>query len=287
MATYVETSDIKIFIDPGVALAPRRYGLPPHPIEVEERNRVMERIVSCASSSDVIIITHYHFDHYNPREYLEDIYVDKTIYIKDPLNNINPSQIRRSHYLLHRLEEIGVDKNIVVMDGERVSYGNTEIVFSEAYPHGCDPRLGYIVMVYIDDGMDSFLFSSDVEGPIDNNVVSFIAKMRPKLLFLDGPMTYLMGMRVDEKMVFEAMSNIVKLIVEYNVDNIILDHHFLRDAEYMSWLNNLYFQLENLGLSPSEYNIMNVAEYCGLKLNMLEAFRDRLYEEYPVDGGEE
>ena len=31
MATYVETKDVKIFIDPGVALGPSRYGLPPHP----------------------------------------------------------------------------------------------------------------------------------------------------------------------------------------------------------------------------------------------------------------
>jgi len=34
MATYVETRDVKIFIDPGVSLAPSRYGLPPHEVEI-------------------------------------------------------------------------------------------------------------------------------------------------------------------------------------------------------------------------------------------------------------
>ena len=31
MATFVETDDLKVLIDPGVALAPVRYGLEPHP----------------------------------------------------------------------------------------------------------------------------------------------------------------------------------------------------------------------------------------------------------------
>ena len=33
MATFVETDDLKVLIDPGVALAPVRYGLEPHPLE--------------------------------------------------------------------------------------------------------------------------------------------------------------------------------------------------------------------------------------------------------------
>lgn len=30
MCTYIETEDMRIVIDPGVSLAPKRYGLPPH-----------------------------------------------------------------------------------------------------------------------------------------------------------------------------------------------------------------------------------------------------------------
>ena len=35
MATYVETKDCKILIDPSAALGPKRYGLPPHNKELE------------------------------------------------------------------------------------------------------------------------------------------------------------------------------------------------------------------------------------------------------------
>ena len=36
MATYVETKDIKIVIDPGISIAPLRFSLPPHPIEMKK-----------------------------------------------------------------------------------------------------------------------------------------------------------------------------------------------------------------------------------------------------------
>ncbi len=68
MATFVETDDIAVLIDPGVSLAPRRYGLPPHPIEEQRMNEHWEDIKEHAARSDVLIVTHYHYDHYDPEE---------------------------------------------------------------------------------------------------------------------------------------------------------------------------------------------------------------------------
>jgi len=39
MATFVRTGDTSLVIDPGVALAPARYGLPPHKKEI---NRMLD-----------------------------------------------------------------------------------------------------------------------------------------------------------------------------------------------------------------------------------------------------
>jgi len=44
MATVVETGSGRILIDPGAALGPRRYGLPPHPIEKERLREHKELI---------------------------------------------------------------------------------------------------------------------------------------------------------------------------------------------------------------------------------------------------
>ncbi|MDK2464732.1 MAG: MBL fold metallo-hydrolase, partial [Candidatus Korarchaeota archaeon] len=63
MATYVETRDVSLLIDPGVALAPRRFGLPPHDVE-RERLRSLARVIEeHARRARILVVTHYHYDH--------------------------------------------------------------------------------------------------------------------------------------------------------------------------------------------------------------------------------
>ena len=54
MATYVETKDVKIFIDPGVSLAPIRYSLPPHPLELKRLDEHWNEIVKLAKKAEVL-----------------------------------------------------------------------------------------------------------------------------------------------------------------------------------------------------------------------------------------
>ena len=63
MATYVEAKDVKVLIDPGVALAPNRNGRPPHPIEIDLMMKEWKRIKAHANKANVLIVTHYHYDH--------------------------------------------------------------------------------------------------------------------------------------------------------------------------------------------------------------------------------
>ena len=44
LATYVETRDVKILIDPSAALGPSRYGLPPHPHEISALEKTKKTI---------------------------------------------------------------------------------------------------------------------------------------------------------------------------------------------------------------------------------------------------
>jgi predicted metallo-beta-lactamase superfamily hydrolase len=85
MATYVEAKGLKVLIDPAVALGPRRYGLPPHPLEWERLRQTWEDVKKYADQSDLLIVTHYHYDHHNPDEL--DFYKDKRVYLKDPKKN--------------------------------------------------------------------------------------------------------------------------------------------------------------------------------------------------------
>lgn len=63
MATFVETRDLKVIIDPAVALGPKRNGLPPHPMEIEKMEEDWREIREYTARSDVVVITHYHYDH--------------------------------------------------------------------------------------------------------------------------------------------------------------------------------------------------------------------------------
>jgi len=86
MATFIETKDCGILIDPGVALGPSRYGLPPHPLEMEKLEEDWSNIVKYSEKAQVMIVTHYHYDHHNP-EYPE-IYEGKNVYLKHPTSPI-------------------------------------------------------------------------------------------------------------------------------------------------------------------------------------------------------
>ncbi|RLG88298.1 MAG: hypothetical protein DRO16_05215, partial [Thermoprotei archaeon] len=103
MATIIDTGTYKIVIDPGVSIAPRRYGLPPHDIELDHLEKYLSTIREELLDADIAVITHYHRDHYLYRKGEEIYYKDKVIFLKDPVRNINPSQKIRSYVLLNKM----------------------------------------------------------------------------------------------------------------------------------------------------------------------------------------
>ena len=143
MATFVETDDIAVLIDPGVSLAPSRYGLPPHPIEEQKMGETWADIKKHASQSDVLVVTHYHYDHHDPEE--PGIYKDKIVYLKHPKEKINKSQAERASYFMDKLKEI--PESIDIADGKEFKHGSTIIKFSPPVYHGTNPKLGYVVEV--------------------------------------------------------------------------------------------------------------------------------------------
>ena len=97
-ATYIQTKNALIFIDPSAALAPRRYGLPPHKIEALRLLEVFRDINSFIQDSEYIIITHYHYDHHDPGVFVDvNLYKDKVFLVEDPQNNINLSHKIRAN----------------------------------------------------------------------------------------------------------------------------------------------------------------------------------------------
>jgi len=180
LATVVEVHGYKICIDPGASLAPRRYGLPPHSIELEELGKRLNTIRNEVRSCDIIIITHYHRDHYLYRDDEIELYNDKILFIKDPRRNINFSQRLRAHNLLVKH---GVEKKantVFYADGKTYDIEGVKLFFSKPVPHGAEgTKLGYVLMVLIDDGEDTMAFASDVQGPISGEAYRMLGSMLP------------------------------------------------------------------------------------------------------------
>ena len=51
ICTHIETKDINILVDPGVSLAPKRQGYPPHPREYQALRECCERIEKIAEKA--------------------------------------------------------------------------------------------------------------------------------------------------------------------------------------------------------------------------------------------
>ncbi|MEM0088905.1 MAG: hypothetical protein QW581_03945 [Archaeoglobaceae archaeon] len=266
MATFVESNDVRITIDPSVSLAPSRYGLPPHRVEIERMNEKWKEITSFVGRSDVVIVTHYHYDHHNPEEV--DVLSGKKILVKHPKEKINRSQMNRASYFLEKLKEKGIDFEFA--DGKRFEFGNTLLEFSKPVFHGANQKLGFVVEVYLSDSKNSFLFSSDVEGPIHEDQTAFILEKKPEIAFIDGPMSYMLGYRFSRDSLKKTIENL-KRIVEV-VETVVIDHHLLRDLNWRSAISEAISYAEQFSTK-----ICSAAEFAGEKENLLEARRKELY----------
>ena len=276
-ATIIYTPDVAIAIDPAVALAPRRYSLPPHIREVKLMLNYSSIIEDKVKDVDIIIITHYHYDHHDPGRYVSlDVYRDKLLILKDPKNKINMSQrIRSSRFIKLVKDKV---RELKIADANSFKIRNTEIVFSEPLPHGTDSRLGYVVSVVIKYRDEVFLFSSDVEGPALPSQLSFIKSMKPNIAIIDGPLLYMLGYRYSEQTLTYAIESLKELVKSWELI-LILDHHFARDLRCLEYIR----LLNNEGRSTGS-KVMTAAEFMKQEPTFLEAKRIELYKEDPTPG---
>jgi predicted metallo-beta-lactamase superfamily hydrolase len=271
MATYVETDDVKVVLDPGVSLAPLRYGLEPHYLELQRMDEVWSDIKNYSSEADVLIVTHYHYDHHDPDS--PDIYGGKLVLIKDPNENINFSQRRRASYFLDKINNLA--RKISIADGNSFKFGGTLISFSKAVFHGTNPKLGFVVEVSIRSGGEVFLYTSDVEGPSVDSQVEFILAEKPNILFVDGPMTYMLGYRYSNRSLKASIENLIRILSLRCVETLVLDHHLLRDLKYRERVSRVYDVAGGFNC-----RVLTAAEFSGRSIEMLEAHRKDLYEKY-------
>jgi predicted metallo-beta-lactamase superfamily hydrolase len=286
MCTLVETPDVRVLLDAGVSLCPNRFGLPPHPVEFQTIARLRRRIAEAADEAEIVTISHYHFDHHTPsyedwlvnwteaNETARQIYQGKRVLMKNPRENINPSQRHRAWMF----QKTGGKhaKTLEPADAKTFTFGGgTVLRFSEPVTHGPEnTALGWVVMVEIEYEEEAFFFAPDVQGPMSDRALELIEAAKPDVIMVGGPPYYLGGFKIDEAQLQHGLRNLTSLAK--TVPLTILEHHALRDEAWQQRTSQVFEAAAKAG-----NEVKTAAEFAGLENVFLESRRRKLYEEMP------
>ncbi|MGE5172311.1 MAG: MBL fold metallo-hydrolase [Betaproteobacteria bacterium] len=271
-AIFIETPDVKVLIDPGVSLAPLRFGLPPHPLEIKAMNKSWRRIKEYAARADVLIITHYHFDHFDPTEPL--VFHNKVLLIKHPKEQINARQHDRARELIRNFRSL--PRRVEFADGNTFEFGGTTIRFSRAVPHGPTAKVGWVVQASVKTLEHSFLYTSDIQGAVRPEHRSFIHAEDPDSLYLDGPLTYMMGREFSPEDLRTSINAISEVLETGKTRTLIIDHHLLRDQNWKAEIAEVFARAGEAGKK-----VVTMAGFLGQEDEPLEARRRQLFAWHP------
>ncbi|MFB6266248.1 MAG: MBL fold metallo-hydrolase [Halodesulfurarchaeum sp.] len=285
LAMGIEAAGETVLVDPGASLGPRRDGKRPHPEEYRTLKERSESIQAWGDRADVILVTHYHFDHYVPsfenwrynwssEDRSRRLFEDVTVLAKHTTESINYSQRKRGYYFDRVCEDVSDDQRYV--DGATVEWGDLVLDFSEPVPHGpAETDLGDVLMVAIEGLDETVVYTSDVQGPVVDASREWILERDPDLVIVDGPPTYLSEETFAPPARRSARTNMAALAREADL---IVDHHLLRDGAYEAYLEPVFEAAREHGRQ-----LQTAAAFRGESNRLLEARRAELHEESPVE----
>ncbi|MCS7093866.1 MAG: MBL fold metallo-hydrolase [Candidatus Aenigmarchaeota archaeon] len=272
-ATLVLT-DRKIFIDPGIALGPYRYGLKPSSEELEAFDILRRRIIKEADDCEILIVTHYHYDHhpFPDDEEMYSLFEGKIVLVKDINKDVNFSGMRRGKLFYEKVKSKA--EKVLFADGESFQFGRTKIRFSKGVWHGEEKsKVGKVLMLTIDFDGRKFLFGSDAQSLACEGSLKFAIEENPDFAIIDGYPTIFLGYKMSKNSFEKAKENLKTFVEKTKVEEIILDHHIARDIDYKNKAGDLFMFCEGLGKK-----IVTAAEYYGMENFFLEAWRKKLHE---------
>jgi predicted metallo-beta-lactamase superfamily hydrolase len=273
MATFVETRDIRLLIDPGTAIAERCHGLPPHPLETACLKKLRERVALYVKSAHVVVITQYSEEHFSPDH--PEKYRDKILLIKNPNLNVRPDRRTLAFEFIKTVRNLAAE--ITFADGREFAFGKTRLVFSDFIPmKPAETREGAIPLAVQGEDEETFCYSSGTRGVYPEGTAAFLADQHPTLLYLDGPITHQTERtqpKISSGLLFKRIK---KIVLDSGAPRVILDHHVLRNQGWRRCAEPLYQIALAKGIT-----LQTAAEYRGEENLELEAGRKRLYELHP------
>jgi hypothetical protein len=128
------------------------------------------------------------------------------------------------------------------------------------------------MMTCIRDRGGVFVHASDIQL-LDDAAIELILAWRPDIVLVSGPPLYLRKLPPQQRQ--QAWHNGLRLA--HGVATLVLDHHLLRSEAGLRWLDRL--------ASTTGTRVLCAADFMGRARRLLEARRQKLYEEMPVPVG--
>jgi hypothetical protein len=257
MCCFIE-GEPPVLLDPGVSLAPKRFGLPPHPSELQQLMKKRRVIQEYARKTDIITISHWHNDHHTPfmtglfgsvtPDAAEALYRGKPVMAKG-IHGLNVMQKKRAQSFLRH-------HSYTTIDGTSFTFKNVTVKGSHPVAHGALTKIP-VVMVSV-TGDKKVVHASDTQGLAG---VSFIKEEAPDILVLSGPP----GSLLSPEEISTAESAILDMVD--CCSQVILDHHHVREKSFKQLLPEVW-------KSPK---VKTAAEYAGEPTMLLEAHRKELF----------
>jgi hypothetical protein len=268
----VQAGERVIVIDPGLALGERRFGLPPHPVQVAVGHSVRQRIVEALEGATDVVFSHFHGDHVP----LADANPYQLAFAQLParfaslrawgLSPEGQTEVSR-HRARDLMERLGASWQVAhgIEDGP--------LRFSPPVPHGLGALpFGSVMLTRVDCGGRVFVHASDIQL-LDAGTVDRILDWQPQVVFAAGPPLYQRGL--DARQRAGAWANARRLAA--HIETLILDHHLLRSLHGERWLARL--------ADETARPVVCAADFMGHPRQLLEARRREFYAALPVRYG--
>ncbi len=273
MATYLKVGRTSLFLDPGVALGPSRYGLSPTNPELLAESICRKKIMELCKNASIVFVSHYHYDHH-PFPEDKDMYIscfkDKIVLAKDIKRNVNLSAKKRGKVFEDNVRDIA--RELHYADGKEFNFGNIFIKVSPAVWHGEEKsKVGKVIMLYLEYKNKSFLFGSDAQSLANKQALNFVIENNPDILIVDGYPTLFVGWKFSKQSLKKATGNLKKAIEKIDAKVIILEHHIVRDINYKEKMKEIFELAHEYGKK-----VLNAAEYHGVEPLYLEARRKEI-----------
>lgn len=145
-------------------------------------------------------------------------------------------------------------------DGRRLEVGGVVVEVFNPWFHGLEyDRTGWVTPILIRSRGYRIFYSSDLMGPIIEDYAEHIAKLKPDVVLLDGPPTYLFPYMFNRINLERAVENAL-VVLSSKPRLMIYDHHLLRERRWRTRVSRLFEEAERLDVP-----LLTGAECLGLK----------------------